>query len=175
MIYLLFGEMGVGKNFVGERMARQLGCPFLDGDDAIPDWMMWKVERFRILLPDELDRYVAEHLLPAIWSRHEPGMDLVVAQALYRRRHRRMVIEWGLGHARGSMPPVVPVWVRPPSLAEHARRLLGREHGPRWLMYAMVTKPFFQRPDRGTDVVVSGSGKDLAWQIRGVTGGWEAT
>ena len=166
MIYLLFGEMGVGKNYVGERMARQLGCPFFDGDDAIPDWMMWKVERFKILSLGELDRYVSDHLIPAIWSHHEPGMDLVVVQALYRRRHRQMIVERSFGRMR----LVVPVWLKPPSLFTHAKRLFDRKHGLKWLLYALVTKPFFQKPDRGAVVIVNESGSDLAGQIRRITG-----
>jgi gluconate kinase len=165
MIYLLFGEMGVGKNYVGERMARQLGCPFLDGDDAIPDWMMWKVERFKILSLGELDRYTQQHLVPAIYNAAVVGRgrdaDLVVAQALYRRRHRRMIIEFMERHKVG----ITPVWLKPPSLMTHIRRLWSREHGFHWLVYAAVTKPFFQRPAKGTAVIVNETGDDLAGQI----------
>lgn len=168
MIYLLFGEMGVGKNYVGERMARQLGCPFFDGDDAIPDRMMVKIEKFKILSLGDLDSYTQDHLVPAIQDRAFWESDLVVAQALYRRRHRREIVEaierkWPLYDA--SRNKVVPVWLKPPSLLTHAKRLLGREHGFKWLLYALVTKPFFQKPDRGTAVIVNETGSELAAQI----------
>jgi len=169
MIYLLFGEMGVGKNYVGERMARQLGCPFFDGDDAIPDRMMVKIERFKILSLGELDCYTHDHLVPAIQAQAFWEKDVVVAQALYRRRHRREIVkaiehDWPLYDAARNK--VVPVWMRPPSILTHAKRLLSREHGLHWLAYALVTKPFFQRPERGTAVIVNETGDDLADQIR---------
>lgn len=170
MIWLLFGEMGVGKNYVGERLARHLGCPFFDGDDVIPDWMMWKIEKFRILSLGELDRYTSKHLIPAIYSRHELGKDLVVAQALYRRRHRRMILEGQGTLGSGLVGRVVPVWLKPPSTITHAKRLLGREHGFSWLVYALVTKPFFQKPDKGTAVIVNETGGDLSEQFRRIVG-----
>jgi hypothetical protein len=173
MIYLLFGEMGVGKNHVGERLARRLDCPFFDGDDAIPDWMVWKIERFRLLSLSDLDCYVRDHLVPAIRSRAFQSADFVAAQALYRRRHRRAVVE-GMGRHRSLCDvrrnKVVPVWIRTPSLLTHAGRLFGREHGLGWLMYALATKPFFQAPDKGTAAIDNGTGDDLDAQLRTIAG-----
>jgi gluconate kinase len=172
VIFLLFGEMGVGKNYVGKRMARQLSCPFFDGDDAIPDQMMVKIERFKILSLGELDHYVHDHLIPAIRAQAFYESDIVVAQALYRRKHRKDIVraiehDWSLYDATRNK--VVPVWLKPPSLLTHIKRLLGRDHGFKWLVYALVTKLFFQRPERGTAVIVNETGDNLADQIRKIT------
>lgn len=42
MIYLIFGEMGIGKNYVGEKLAKHIGCSFFDGDTVIPKSMIEK-------------------------------------------------------------------------------------------------------------------------------------
>lgn len=169
MIYLLFGEMGVGKNHVGELLASHLGCPFFDGDTVIPEDMMERIDRFKVLKPDMLDRYVWRHLIPAIWSRHAEGQDLVAAQALYRRRHRQMVLD-GKGYlGEGLRGRVVPVWVDAPFLTV-SRRLLGREDGFKWLLYSLACKPFFERPDKGTARIDNRTGLDLAGRFREIAG-----
>jgi gluconate kinase len=168
MIYLLFGEMGVGKNYVGERMARQLGAIFYDGDDAIPEWMWRKIRRFVPPSLVDLDRYIAEHLIPMIHNLvvNNSAYDLVVAQALYRRRHRRMIIDF----MEQQKCAIIPVWLVSPSFLVHAGRLLGRERGLRWLTYCLMCKPLFQAPDESALRIVNRTGDDLSTQLRRLAG-----
>jgi len=151
MIYLLFGEMGVGKNYVGEKLAKRLGCRFFDGDDAIPEWMRRKVRNFKFLTLGDLDEFVCENLIPAIGFLHAPGEDLVVAQALYKRRHR-------MGVVTSFRTEVKQIYVAPPSFREHMRRLYGRRRGLRWMLYGLASKPCFQKPRAGeAGRIISGS------------------
>jgi gluconate kinase len=171
MIHILFGEMGAGKNHVGELVARHLGCPFFDGDTVIPEAMAKRIRGFGRLTKGDIDGFVRDHLIPAIWDRavaydHVSRMsriaDLVVAQALYRRANREEIALAMRGQARF-------IEVRVPSILTHMRRLLGRERGLRWAMYALVSKPFFQR-DKGGDVTANGVGSNLDGQIRMLVG-----
>jgi hypothetical protein len=58
-------------------------CPFFDGDTVITADMMADIMGFKILVPQEIDRYVREHLIPAIIERASRSSDLVVAQLLF--------------------------------------------------------------------------------------------
>ena len=50
--------MGVGKNYIGERLAEHLGCPFYDGDESLPRAMKYKVENFQSLTLDEVEGFI---------------------------------------------------------------------------------------------------------------------
>lgn len=93
MIYFLVGPMGIGKNYVGERLAESLQCDFVDGDIFVPKEMAAKVANFKPLSQKDIDDYVADHLIPGI-EQHlskNPTEDLVIAQALYRKEHRDQI------------------------------------------------------------------------------------
>lgn len=89
MIYLIFGEMGIGKNYVGEKLAKHIGCSFFDGDTVIPPSMLKKVLNFKPLGAEDIDDYVTNHLIPEIENKYQN--ELVVAQALYREKHRNQI------------------------------------------------------------------------------------
>lgn len=55
MVILLMGPMGCGKTTVGKILARELDCPFVDGDDFHPDDNVVKMAR-GVPLSDD-DRY----------------------------------------------------------------------------------------------------------------------
>ena len=84
MLIIIFGEMGMGKNFVGECLAREMSIHFLDGDTAIPAGT-------RLLHKADVDRFVTYQLIPAIESSLKLHNDLIVAQALYFEEHRKQI------------------------------------------------------------------------------------
>jgi hypothetical protein len=51
-IIVLFGEMGGGKNYWGERIAAQKGYHFYDGDAAAPPIVVERVMQFKMLRRD---------------------------------------------------------------------------------------------------------------------------
>lgn len=85
--------MGIGKNYMGKRLAAQIGCEFVDGDTFISSEMAKKVASFKPLSLEDLDRFVTKRLIPEVEERLPKGWirDLVVAQALYRKRHRDLI------------------------------------------------------------------------------------
>ncbi|MHA2280025.1 MAG: shikimate kinase [Promethearchaeota archaeon] len=141
MIYFTFGEMGIGKNFVGERIAAKLGCDFVDGDDFLTPEMQAKVKAFKSFTKQDLDKFMVR-LVEGIVERYKEGEDLVVAQALYRQEHRELV----KSELLKQNCKIIFVWIPVPSLAIHIERLWGRDKGLMWVLYGMLNKPFFQKP-----------------------------
>ena len=163
MLYVLFGEMGVGKNYVGERLAEHLKCDFFDGDEVLPESMRKKVESFKPLFLEDIDNYVDNFLIKAINDRAYRGQNLVVAQALYLRQHRDR-IERKLSHH-----DVVMVYLPVPSRITHMRRLFSRKNGLRWAIFGAFNSFFFEKPT-GHDVrvIVNKNGAHLVSQFKHV-------
>jgi gluconate kinase len=159
MIYILFGEMGVGKNYVGERLAKHLECEFFDGDTVIPKPMAKKVNNFKFLSPSMIEDYIRNHLLVEIRKKLK-GKDLVVAQALYRKAFRNEVLKGLKGEE------VKLVYIPAPTFPVHMKRLLKRRRGPRWMVFCLMNKLFFQKPDKNTAVIENDIYSGLHIQIR---------
>lgn len=138
MITILYGEMGSGKNYQGERLARKLGAQFLDGDTLLPPDLQARVKAFKPLTPEMLDRYIGEHVLPRLVATKD--QDLVFAQALYLRGHRKIIQVWLDHHGIDCQFNLVSVPWR-----QNMRQLWGRPNGARWVLYWLMNKPFFQR------------------------------
>jgi gluconate kinase len=137
-IYILYGEMGMGKNYRGERWAKELGDVFFDGDHVLPASMRKRISAFKLVTPDAIEQYIKFNLAPAI-LRLAKTQNVVVAQALYLRSHREH-LEWllkGAGHEIKFIPIRVPFW-------QHMRQLWSRPQGWRWVLFALMNKPFFQ-------------------------------
>lgn len=150
MIYFLVGPMGIGKNYMGEQLAADIGCEFVDGDSFISAGMAKKVASFKHLSLKDLDTFVTERLIPGI-SRlplkpdHEGRLvwekqtDLVIAQALYRKRHRDLI-------RQHFGEDCVFIQIKA-SLRTNLKRLLERKKGLRWALYGLLNRPFFQTKD----------------------------
>lgn len=162
MIYLIFGEMGIGKNHVGEKLAQYIDCPFFDGDTVIPKSMIENVLIFKPLTAKDIDNYVTNHLIPGIEQRYKEK--LVVAQTLYRAEHREQ-IRTHFGEERVKL-----IWIPARPITEHFKRLLSRENGWGWVKYGLLNKPFFQNPSAYDDVhvIINEKNKDLNLQFEGL-------
>jgi len=147
MIFLLFGEMGVGKNYVGKRLAHKLDCPFFDGDLAMPKEMKERVRKFKSLTNSMLTDFVENNLIPAIISNANPikHKHLVVGQALYKREHRKEI--------RRRFGRTMFIHVVAPSFRVHMARIMTRPHGFRWAAYCVASKLFFERPGNSTYII----------------------
>lgn len=137
MIYIIFGEMGVGKNYIGEKLAEQLGCDFIDGDDVLPQHLKEKVDNFESFTLHEVNSFVRKNLIPHIRFQAESGKDIVVAQALYRSVHRDIISI--------LLDEVTWVYVNAPFFI-HMKRLLSRKNGWSWVLLCLMSKPWFQKP-----------------------------
>ena len=138
-IIILYGEMGSGKNYQGIRLANILGAKFFDGDDAISGEMLERARNFKSLPEKMLWNFVNNELFNAIIKESE-GIDiLVVAQALYHR-HMRDALRDKL-QSRGYT--VAFKHVRVPFF-QHMKQLWSRPQGLKWVLYGLISKPFFQ-------------------------------
>ena len=137
-IIIMYGEMGSGKSYLGERYAKQQGMAFLEGDDFLPPAMASRIAQFKPVTPDMIKRYLLEYLIPVILGEVD-ARGLVVSQALYLREHRKMLVERLRfhGHEVELQHVRAPFW-------RHMRQLWNRPQGARWVLYGLLNKPFFQ-------------------------------
>lgn len=138
---ILVGEMGAGKSHVGQRLASERGFNFIEGDDLAGAEMAQAIRDLKRITFPMIDDLVFR-MVDAVMIHQALGEDgVVVSQALYRRRHRKMLRDL----LERSGVDVIFIWVKPP-LRQHVRQLLSRTGGWRWVRYWLLSKPFFQRP-----------------------------
>lgn len=140
MITILYGEMGSGKTFHGQKAAaRAKNTVFVEGDAAMPQHMRARVKQFRPLTSKMIDTFVRVHLAEAI-ANAARFHNVVVAQALYRREHRAWLKKQleDLGHEVHLIEVKV-------SFIQNLRQLLNLPWGLRWVLYWLLNKPFYQR------------------------------
>lgn len=115
-VLLLFGPPGSGKNFVGEFLATHIGFTFFDADAWLPEDLEASLARGEGFTQEQRDRYYAEvaSRISEITSRLQGEARIVVAQAVIKNRHRRLLL--------GACPCVRLCWVR--STEEDRRRRL---------------------------------------------------
>lgn len=138
-IIIMYGEMGSGKSYQGARLAAEAGMVFLEGDDYLPGLMAYRIERFKAITPDMIKSYILNHLIPAIHAHYSPK-GLVVAQALYLKEHRELLVS----HLKLHGYKVELVRIETPFL-RHMRQLWSRPKGAFWVLYGLANKPFFQQ------------------------------
>jgi gluconate kinase len=138
-VIILYGEMGSGKNYQGERLAKSLGFEFFDGDLALPAYLVERTRNFKPLTPEMVNDFVYIDLLFAISGKVRRSKGIVVAQALYLREARDL-----LGtQLKAAGFDVEFRLVKVPFL-QNLRQLLSRPRGNLWVLYWLANKPFFQ-------------------------------
>lgn len=141
-IKIIFGEMGAGKNFWGERLAKGFDLEFFDGDTVAPHEMAERFHRFQPLPRRMIAHYIHEILTLEILRRaRESKKGIVVAQALYRNKDRTILSSYLKAHGFD----VSFYWVQAP-LLQNIRQLLTRDQGHRWVLYYLMNKPWFEKP-----------------------------
>lgn len=139
-VYILFGEMGCGKTYVGSQYTKVSGFKFFDGDSVITPRMLERVSKFKAISEDIIEEYM-DVLSDAIADQMEDCENLVVSQALYRNEDRKSMITFleCLGYQ------VKMYWVQVPFF-QNIQNLLTRDNGWKWVLYWLINKPFFQKP-----------------------------
>lgn len=152
MIYILIGEMGCGKSFIGQKLANEMSPStiFLDGDSVIPNDILQKVNNFKQLSLDDL-RLITIALKDKIFSlkKKYPTSSIVVSQALYRKEERRLLYKYVWHNF-----PDDKVWFYHVKCSSwmNIKNLLKRENGWSWVWYWFKNRPFFQSPDPESEV-----------------------
>lgn len=164
-IKILFGEMGAGKNYWGEALARGLGVEFFDGDTVVPPLMMEKVSKFKPIQKEVIVDYIFYYLLPEIVRRAERSQNLttglVVAQALYDNEDRRDLSS--CLEANGF--EVEYYWIKT-SFWKNIKQIFSRKKGLRWVIYWLLNKPFFNKPTHNYFTIEKISLSDSALMFR---------
>lgn len=147
-IIILFGEMGCGKNYWGERIAKDRGYIFFDGDHAAPPAMVEKVTRFQLLSREQILHFVRELCIVITEKASAAESGIVVAQALYFDEDRKYMAETlgNLGYR------VTFQWVRPP-FWRNIRQIYSRPQGSRWVLYWLRNKYWFEQPTHDHDII----------------------
>ena len=148
MVIVTFGEMGSGKSRVGLELSRTLPgrWGFYEGDDARP----WYTRVLGFLTKDNngcctryvsVEHFVRNSLIPAIVRESAQHPQLVVAQALYFRDHRELIV--AELNKRGIKCRFVHV-LTPVGLQDEQLRL--RNCGCCWRRYNRLNRQYFEPP-----------------------------
>lgn len=140
-IIILFGEMGAGKNYHGERLAKEKGYTFYDGDNAVTPEMMELIKKFKPISRDIIQHFVTHLISVLIEEADKSTNGIVVSQALYFDEDRRYM-EYVLRSAGFN---VSFFWVKTPFI-RNLKQIYSRPNGFRWALYWLLSKPWFQEP-----------------------------
>lgn len=153
-VHIVFGEMGSGKSFQGQRLATQLGVPYFEGDEFLSEELKARVSRANPLTVGDVNKFVKEGLIPGILHLTHANRDFVISQALYARVHREQV-----ARALESVGLAAHFhWVRPVSLLLQIRALSKRNPGFKWVLVMLISKPWFQKPEGQVNIIANDYG-----------------
>jgi gluconate kinase len=139
-IIILFGEMGAGKNYHGERLAQCKGYSFYDGDLSATPEMIEKVSQFKSLSRTIIFHFV-NRLCANIIEKASLSNGLVVAQALYFDEDRKY-LQYTLSRLGYT---VRFKWIKP-SLWRNLKQIYSRPQGGKWAQYWLMNKFWFEKP-----------------------------
>jgi adenylate kinase family enzyme len=140
MIVIFYGEMGSGKSYQAQSYAKRFDLPFFEGDDVVTPEMR-KCVLVRPIPKKVLEDFIFNCFVPEVINRaNENKGELVVAQALYSREHRRLVKD----KIEEAGLKVSFFCVNVP-YSQNVRQLLTRPLGPAWVYYWLLSHFFFQR------------------------------
>jgi len=133
---LLFGQIGSGKSFVGERLQRDFGIHYHDADDDLPVDMIAAVRAHQPITEAMRDEFT-EIIIARIGELALRHTHFCLAQALFKNRHRLRILT--------RCPTVMPVWIRSTEALIRAR-LLERTGHLASAYYAEKINPGFEAP-----------------------------
>lgn len=156
MLIILFGLSGSGKNFVGELLAKEASFHFWDADQVLPDSMRLAIKKKMPITQAMRDELTLE-MITEINKLSKSHTNLVVAQALYKKKNRDMLV--------AAFPEVHLVCVQAPSIIIN-ERLDARHVGVRQ-DYASLLLANFELPDSGCPIVKNdGDQNSLSYQLK---------
>jgi gluconokinase len=150
MLLVLFGLSGSGKNYVGRLLRDEFGLFFYDADDDLLPEMRDAIRR-QAVIPDHLRDKFFENLVVRIRELREQESRLVVSQAIYKEKHRELILR--------NFPDAQFVWVKasPEVIAD---RLSRRTDNPATLDYAQKILAIFEPPKIKHFVLDNGDGRE---------------
>lgn len=152
MIVLLMGVSGAGKTTLGERLARELGCRFIDADDHHPPENVRKMASGVPL--EDADRWPwLERLNALLREERHAVLACSALKDAYRRRLAEGVDGFRVVYLKGGMELI-------------GARLQARQH--RYMPASLLPSQFnaLEAPAEALVVDVSGTPEEALAQIR---------
>lgn len=143
-IAIFFGPMGCGKSHLGRHFSKSWNLEFVEGDEHLPDDMKARVGKFLPPSKDMLDRMVEKLKEEVASTAMNAKYGVLVSQALYRNSHREELYQYF--KARGFNVDLLMIKV---SWWQNIKNLWSRKRGFLWVLYWIISRPFFEKPIRG--------------------------
>lgn len=150
-LLLVVGEMGAGKSFWASELAWQMDFGYLEGDDYLPPAMREAVARFGRVTEDMKGQLLnrLKVVLHEELDKERPNGGIVLSQALYSEADR----QWLIRHFRAAGYKVEVYWIKA-GFWRNLKQLWKRPRGARWVLYWLMSKPWFEKPiDESTTVL----------------------
>jgi gluconate kinase len=142
VLLIVFGLSGAGKNFVGRILRDDYGFRFYDADDDLTPVMREAIAR-REIFTDAMRAEFFAIVITRIRELRAKHDKLVVAQAFFKEKYRRLVLE--------TFPEARFVLVE--SSMEMIEARLGHRNSSAGLEYARTILPAFEPPKHPYDVI----------------------
>ncbi|MBD3671804.1 MAG: AAA family ATPase [Gammaproteobacteria bacterium] len=154
-VLFLFGLAGSGKNYVADIISRRTDYHHYDADNDITDEMREALEQGRPFTDAIRDRYF-KFLADRILDYGQQYPRLLVTQAVYRRRHRKYLLD--------RIPNLLFVYIQADE-SVISKRLSTRKEGID-LSTASVLRADFETPDVSMHVITNnGDNEQLMQQL----------
>lgn len=140
MLTVLFGEVGIGKSTLGKKLSKDTGVKFIEGDDFLPKNLDRQLAKGIPLTATDVDEFVIDNLIPGIQKEYSKSGTLIVAQALYFKKHRDLI------NATFGVKNVRFVWLPVANILTQIGRLKNRTRSLFWVINAILSKFWFEKP-----------------------------
>jgi gluconate kinase len=150
VILILFGVAGCGKNYVGRVIEEELGFYFYDLDLVLTDHMKDAISDHRKISDCIRDEYI-EVAISKIVELREIYRELIVAQALFKNKHQRMIL--------GLFPDAQFIWVQAEPEVINARLARRAGHLAR-KYFADIINSGFEPPTIPHSVLTNNAGRE---------------
>lgn len=136
MKLLLFGQIGSGKSYIGELLAREFGLHYHDADRDLPADALEAIRRHEPFTEGMREQFL-DRIIARIDELSTMHPRFVIAQALFKNRQRARL--------REAFPSLQLVWVRssPEQIEERLRARTGHIASS---YYANTVNPGFEPP-----------------------------
>ena len=158
MIIFLFGLLGCGKNYVGKIFA-EFGFHLYDADQDLTPRMKSAIANHQVFTEQMRDEYF-DIVIRKVAELQKNHRDLVVAQALFKNKHRRKILN--------AFPDAKFIWVQcAPELIRD--RLTARANHIAGKSYGKLVNSHFELPTIPCEVLMNNDGREeVLEQIKSV-------
>jgi gluconate kinase len=149
MIIFLFGLLGCGKNYVG-KLFEEFGFHLYDADQDLTRRMKSAIAHQQVFTEQMRDEYF-KIVIRKVAELQKSRRDLVVAQALFKNKHRRKILN--------AFPDAKFIWVQcAPELISD--RLTARVNHIAGKSYGELVNSHFEIPTIPCEVLMNNNGRE---------------